>query len=212
MARTSSIEQFVEGYLRKFRNKGNFAAERPFLDKSIKLIDFFLGYPCCVDPDGEVTFARRDNILTRFIKANSVPGYLDRRKWRKSLERTKTLLRNMLYDPCCLIPFTFSADATSDCFGEGVSIPVIFTENTTGDIHVENVRFKQDMPVHYFRIPAGTYTVQIQSGKLTGTLILKQGTVAGAFGSNFTSGVSSFASVVIGEASGNINKLVADCS
>lgn len=52
--RQSSIEMYVDAYLSKLTNTNNLRKERPFIDKAIKMIDFFFDKPCCDDPVNEV--------------------------------------------------------------------------------------------------------------------------------------------------------------
>lgn len=94
------IEQFVLLWISKFRNKANIRSQRKFIEKAIKQISFFLNPPCCLDPEATIEFRRLDNDLTRFIAA-TLANKLDKRKWRKSLERAKLALENLLIDPCC---------------------------------------------------------------------------------------------------------------
>lgn len=94
------IEQFVIFWISKFRNDANIRSQRKFIEKAIKQISFFLNPPCCIDPEATIEFRRLDNDLTRFITAQ-LANKLDKRKWKKSLERAKTALENLLVDPCC---------------------------------------------------------------------------------------------------------------
>ncbi len=106
----SQIELFVISYLKRLRNTNKFRSEKVFLEKSIAIIDWFLGVPCCGDPTGSVEFSHRDNTLTRFL-SQQLTTDRDRRSLRKSLERTRELIGDILVDPCCnlpLLPITFN--------------------------------------------------------------------------------------------------------
>jgi len=96
----SNIEQFVKGYLAKFRNVSEKRELRPFIQKAIKQLNFFLNVPCCLDPETTISFGRRDNALTTYINA-ILNNKMDKRKWRHSLERARDLLSNFIFDPCC---------------------------------------------------------------------------------------------------------------
>lgn len=96
----SNIEQFVRAFLSKFRHVNEKREVRPFIEKAIAQIDFFLNPPCCENPDATITFARRNNALTTYIHA-ILNNKFDKRKWRRSLLRARTLLFNFINDPCC---------------------------------------------------------------------------------------------------------------
>jgi hypothetical protein len=96
----SNIEQFTKAFLSKFRNANQRRAVRPFVEKAIKQIDFFLNPPCCDDPEASIEFSRRNNSLTQYISA-ILNNKVDRRKWGKSLQRTKDFLYQFLAPACC---------------------------------------------------------------------------------------------------------------
>lgn len=100
MAEQSNIEQFVRFYLSKFRNSTEHRGEKIYIEKAIAQIDFFLDEPCCLDPEASITFARRDNSLTRYL-TSIFNNKFDKRKHRKSLLRAKKLLQNFLGLLCC---------------------------------------------------------------------------------------------------------------
>ncbi len=145
----SNVEQFVDAYLSKFDKVNKLRGERKYIIKAIKIIEFFLDSPCCDDPDATISFSRLNNQMTNFIKANLIKEIFDRRKFRKSLERTLKQLRAVIYDPCCFefVPFniedlddfgesgiitfigqdgqgTFSIPVPFSDFPEGITIPV----------------------------------------------------------------------------------------
>lgn len=97
----SNIEQFVENSLKKFRNANEKRAVRPFIEKAIKQIDFFLDATCCENPEDSIEFSRRNNAITNYISA-IFSNQFDKRKYRKSLLRTKKLLQSFLDPFCCI--------------------------------------------------------------------------------------------------------------
>lgn len=99
--RQSGIEQFVIGYLAKFRHVTNKRSKRRFIQKAISLIGFYLDRPCCVDGEVSISYSRFNDDLTRYV-ANTLNGPFDRRRYKKSLERARNLLENFLNDPCCV--------------------------------------------------------------------------------------------------------------
>jgi hypothetical protein len=106
------IEQFVYAWLNRFRNVSETRKYKRYLEKAVKQLQFFLNPPCCLDPEATIEFRRLDNDLTRFIAAQLALS-LDRRKWRKSLERAITALNNIINDPCCEemeVTFNFFSD------------------------------------------------------------------------------------------------------
>lgn len=116
------IEQFVYSWLSKFRNASDLRNVKKYMEKAVQQIQFFLDPPCCDDPNASVDYRRLDNDLTRFISAQLAQANFDRRKWRKSLERTISALNNKIADPCCQSFVSISYEFTVD---EGVTNPIL---------------------------------------------------------------------------------------
>lgn len=123
--RQSGIEQFVIGYLAKLRNVKNKRSSRKLIQKAISLIGFYLDRPCCTNEVAEISYTRYNDSLTRYV-ANVLNGPFDRRKWSKSLERTRDLLENFLNDPCCIPESLVDASIVTDDYTEGIT-PVSVT-------------------------------------------------------------------------------------
>jgi hypothetical protein len=121
----SNIEQFTKAFLSKFRNANEKRSIRPYVQKAIVQINFFLDPPCCDDPEASVTFARRNNSFTQYIAA-ILNNEFDRRKWRKSLIRTVTFLREFLVDPCCCLDDVFNSFPGTVLDGGGETTTISF--------------------------------------------------------------------------------------
>jgi hypothetical protein len=112
------IEQFIYAWLARFRNTSDTRKYKKYMEKAVKQLEFFLNPPCCVDPEATIEFRRLDNDLTRFIAAQLALS-LDRRKWKKSLERAILAINNIIDDHCCLVgPFTVSITLDDEPLGE----------------------------------------------------------------------------------------------
>ncbi len=73
-----------------------------FLSKGAELIADTLKPPCC-PPVTEVILGARENDFTRSVRGLLMG--IDRRKWRKSLQRAIVKITSTVNDPCCALLF-----------------------------------------------------------------------------------------------------------
>lgn len=103
----TGIEVFVEAYLKKLKGTNRIRDEKPFIDKSIKMIDFFLGVPCCTNPSATTSYVRRDNSLVKTVRYELAHDRnVNKRIVSKSWQRIKFLLENAVLDPCCFVGYS----------------------------------------------------------------------------------------------------------
>lgn len=94
------LEQFVIGYLKRITSTSNKNSELKFMEKSIALINQFLGIPCCYPDAVGSLITPHDNQLTITIKAAITNNSTIRRGFLLSLKRIVNLLNFYLYS-CC---------------------------------------------------------------------------------------------------------------
>lgn len=97
----SQLELFVIAYLKRTRSKAVVRRERKYIQKTISLIIAITAEsPCCTDDIAVIDLhTPYDNQLTNTTRV--LLHGIDRRKYKKSIERTILLLQNILTPPCC---------------------------------------------------------------------------------------------------------------
>jgi hypothetical protein len=129
------LEQFVIGYLKKITSTSNSQGEYKFLEKSIALINKFLGLPCCLtNPSNYNLITPNDNQLTNTIRTTLLNNKVIRRGFLISLKRILDRLEFALYG-CCTLTSQFlfmgsfsPADVTVSLKDEATGV-VLFTTN-----------------------------------------------------------------------------------
>lgn len=168
---TSNIEQYTEAYITKIKGGNKLRSERKYLQKTLNIIEFYLGAPCCEQNDsepGSVEFSRLDNSLTVFVK-NNLNDAFAKRKYRKSLERTQRLIRQTLINYCCdpfEITVTFNQEQEDDAqvtFTDENGV-IVFSTDTSSDLQTETIE-----PGFYkisFDVTNGTEATLLQGTKV----------------------------------------------
>jgi hypothetical protein len=106
------LEQFVIGYLKRITSTSNKNSEIKFIEKSIALINQYLGIPCCYPGSVGSLITPHDNQLTITIKSAITNNSAIRRFFLLSLKRIVNLLNFYLYS-CCTdnLVITFAGGA-----------------------------------------------------------------------------------------------------
>jgi hypothetical protein len=106
------LEQFVIAYLKRITSTSNKNAEIKFIEKSLALINQFLGIPCCYPDATGSLITPHDNQLTITIKSAITNNSAIRRGFLLSLKRIVNLLNFYLYSCCTATTvITFAGDA-----------------------------------------------------------------------------------------------------
>lgn len=126
------LEQFVIGYLKRITSTSNFSGEFKYLEKSVALINKFLGFPCCLEDAATYTLITpNDNQLTNMIRTTLLNNKVIRRGFLLSLHRILDRLNFALYSCCTLESEIIFSSANP------ANVRITLTDAITGDLLAE---------------------------------------------------------------------------
>jgi hypothetical protein len=137
MSFKSQLELFIERYVLNIKRFENIREKKSLILKALYMIDAQLGVPCCDDPLAIVSYIRKDDILTNYLR-NYFSESFDRRKNKISLLKCKKLLQSSLGAYVVEYPYP-EVDLNDSILGNCCTVQLrtgVFEEPTVDDNNV----------------------------------------------------------------------------